>query len=80
MSHDLDAVLPKVDVVYLLRMQQERQTEALLPSPAGVHRRLRAHPRPGPPAAATTRWSCTPGPMNRGVEIAAEVADLPDAR
>src|SRR4051794_17359525 len=31
-SHDLDAVLPKVDVAYLLRMQNERQTEALLPS------------------------------------------------
>ena len=31
-SHDLDAVLPKVDVVYLLRLQTERMTEALLPS------------------------------------------------
>src|SRR5437016_607215 len=31
-SHDLDGVLPKADVVYLLRMQQERQSEALLPS------------------------------------------------
>src|SRR5688572_25618275 len=31
-SHDLDDVLPKVDVVYLLRMQKERMTEALLPS------------------------------------------------
>ena len=31
-SHDLDDVLPKADVVYLLRMQRERQTEALLPS------------------------------------------------
>ena len=31
-SHDLDAVLPEVDVVYLLRMQRERMTEALVPS------------------------------------------------
>ncbi len=31
-SHDLDAVLPKLDVVYLLRLQQERMQEALLPS------------------------------------------------
>src|SRR6202008_3572403 len=31
-SHELDAVLPKADVVDLLRMQRERQTEALLPS------------------------------------------------
>jgi len=75
-SHDLDAVLPTVDVVYLLRMQRERMTEALLPS-------LREY---------TSTFGLTarrvdslrsdavimhPGPMNRGVEIAAEVADLP---
>jgi aspartate carbamoyltransferase catalytic subunit len=75
---DLDTVLPKVDVVYLLRMQKERQSEALLPS-------LREY---------TSRWGLTrdrarllpddalimhPGPMNRGVEIAAEVADSPNA-
>ena len=52
-SHDLDAVLPKLDVVYLLRLQKERMTEALLPVPAGVHRHLRADPRTGPAAAPT---------------------------
>ena len=31
-SHDLDAVLADVDVCYLLRMQLERMTEALVPS------------------------------------------------
>jgi aspartate carbamoyltransferase catalytic subunit len=75
-EHDLDRVLPQVDVVYLLRMQRERMTEALVPS-------LREY---------TARWGLTPrridlldeeaivmhpGPMNRGVEIAADVADLP---
>jgi aspartate carbamoyltransferase catalytic subunit len=75
-EHDLDRVLPDVDVVYLLRMQRERMTEALVPS-------LREY---------TARWGLTrrrvdlldeeaivmhPGPMNRGVEIAADVADLP---
>lgn len=75
-SHDIDAVLPTVDVAYLLRMQRERMTEALLPS-------LREY---------TATYGLTnrrvellgdqalvmhPGPMNRGVEIAAEVADLP---
>ena len=75
-SHDLDAVLPSLDVVYLLRMQRERMTEHLVPS-------LREY---------TTRFGLTarrvdamrddalvmhPGPMNRGVEISAEVADLP---
>ena len=75
-SHDLDAVLPTVDAAYLLRMQRERMNEALLPS-------LREY---------TTCFGLTerrvellgddavimhPGPMNRGVEIAPEVADLP---
>jgi aspartate carbamoyltransferase catalytic subunit len=75
---DLDRVLPQSDVVYLLRMQQERMTEALVPT-------LREY---------TARWGLTrrrvdllddkaivmhPGPMNRGVEIAADVADLPRA-
>jgi aspartate carbamoyltransferase catalytic subunit len=75
-SHDLDAVLPTLDVVYLLRMQRERMTEHLVPT-------LREY---------TTRFGLTarrvdamrddalvmhPGPMNRGVEISAEVADLP---
>jgi aspartate carbamoyltransferase catalytic subunit len=75
-SHDIDAVLPRVDAVYLLRMQRERMNEALLPS-------LREY---------TAKYGLTrrrvdlldekaivmhPGPMNRGVEIAADVADLP---
>lgn len=75
-SHDLDDVLPKADVVYLLRLQAERQTEALLPS-------LREYTA----AFGLTRDRARllrdgalvmhPGPINRGVEIAAEVADLP---
>jgi aspartate carbamoyltransferase catalytic subunit len=77
-TSDLDAVLPKVDVVYLLRLQQERMDEALIPS-------LREYTR----GYGLTRRRVDlldeaavimhPGPMNRGVEIAAEVADLPRA-
>jgi len=76
-SHDLDEVVPKVDVVYLLRMQQERMTEALLPS----LREYTAH------YGLTTRRAAQlqdgalvlhPGPMNRGVEIAAEVTSMPN--
>jgi aspartate carbamoyltransferase catalytic subunit len=77
-GHDLDAVLRKVDVCYLLRMQQERQTEALLPSlreyTAGFGLTARRAALLGPDAVVMH-----PGPMNRGVEIAAEVADLPNA-
>jgi aspartate carbamoyltransferase catalytic subunit len=77
-SHDLDAVLPSLDVVGLLRMQQERMTEHLVPS-------LREY---------TSRYGLTmrrvdtmrddalimhPGPVNRGVEISAAVADLPQS-
>jgi aspartate carbamoyltransferase catalytic subunit len=77
-SHHLDAVLPEVDVCYLLRMQNERMTEALVPT-------LREY---------TADYGLTseradllspealimhPGPMNRGVEIASEVADRPNA-
>ncbi|CAN5642739.1 aspartate carbamoyltransferase catalytic subunit [soil metagenome] len=75
-SHDLDAVLPTVDAVYLLRMQRERMTEALLPSLREytscfglTNRRVEA--------LRDDALVLHPGPMNRGVEIAAEVADLP---
>jgi aspartate carbamoyltransferase catalytic subunit len=75
-GHDLDAVLPEVDVVYLLRMQGERMDEALLPSlreyTAGyglTRRRV--------DLLSDKAIVMHPGPMNRGVEIAAEVADLP---
>ncbi|MBW3611287.1 MAG: aspartate carbamoyltransferase catalytic subunit [Actinobacteria bacterium] len=74
-SHDLDEVLPKVDAVVLLRMQQERQNEALVPSlreytaTYGLTRR-----RAG--LLSDGAVVMHPGPMNRGVEIAADVADL----
>ncbi|HZJ27813.1 MAG TPA: aspartate carbamoyltransferase catalytic subunit [Acidimicrobiia bacterium] len=73
-SHDLDAVLAEVDVLYLLRIQLERQGEALFPS-------LREYTsRYGLTAARAARLAkdalvMHPGPINRGVEIAAEVAD-----
>src|SRR5688572_5574081 len=77
-SHDLDAVLRKVDVVYLLRMQRERQSEALLPSLreyTATYGLTRDRARLLDDAALIMH----PGPMNRGVEIAAEVADAPNA-
>ncbi len=75
-SHDLDAVLADLDVVYLLRIQRERMTEALLPSLReytacyGLTRRRVERLK----ADALVMH---PGPMNRGVEIAAEVTELP---
>jgi aspartate carbamoyltransferase catalytic subunit len=73
---DLDEIIGELDVIYLLRMQRERMTEALVPS-------LREY---------TTRFGLTPerarrlsehalimhpGPMNRGVEMAVDPSELP---
>jgi aspartate carbamoyltransferase catalytic subunit len=75
-SHDLDEVLPKVDVVGLLRMQHERQTEALLPS-LREYTATYGLTRDRARLLADHAIVMHPGPMNRGVELAAEVADLP---
>jgi len=73
-SYDLDSELPKSDVVMMLRVQQERMTAAYFPSVREYSRRYgldaaRMARLPGPAIVMH------PGPMNRGVEIAAEVAD-----
>ena len=73
-SYDLDNELPKSDVVMMLRVQQERMTAAYFPSVREYSRRY------GLDAARMARLPehaivMHPGPMNRGVEIAAEVAD-----
>jgi aspartate carbamoyltransferase catalytic subunit len=73
-SYSLDTELPKSDVVMMLRVQQERMTAAYFPSVREYSRRY------GLDAARMARLPdhaivLHPGPMNRGVEIAAEVAD-----
>jgi aspartate carbamoyltransferase catalytic subunit len=75
-SHDLDEVLPDLDVVYLLRMQRERMTEHLVPSLREYTARYGLTAR-RVDAMAEDALVMHPGPMNRGVEISAEVADLP---
>jgi aspartate carbamoyltransferase catalytic subunit len=73
-STDLDAVLPKVDVAYLLRLQSERQTEALIPTLreyTATYGLTRDRARLLPGEAIVMHA----GPMNRGVELAPEVAD-----
>jgi aspartate carbamoyltransferase catalytic subunit len=73
---DLDSVLGAVDVCYLLRLQLERGAGAHVPSlreyTAGYGLTLRR-------AALLSDDALVmhPGPMNRGVEIADEVAELP---
>jgi len=73
-SYDLDAVLPKVDVVMMLRVQAERMNASFFPSAREYSRRygLDARRMGALPDDAIVMH---PGPMNRGMEIAAEVAD-----
>ena len=73
-SYDLDGVLPKSDVIMMLRVQQERMNAAYFPTVREYSRRygLDAERMAELPEHAIVMH---PGPMNRGVEIAAEVAD-----
>jgi aspartate carbamoyltransferase catalytic subunit len=75
-SYDFDTELRKSDVVMMLRVQQERMNAAYFPSVREYRRRygLDAGRMALLPEHAIVMH---PGPMNRGVEIAAEVADSP---
>jgi aspartate carbamoyltransferase catalytic subunit len=75
-AYDFDAVLSKSDVVMMLRVQQERMNAAYFPTVREYSRRYGLDSRR---MAAMPEHSLVmhPGPMNRGVEIAAEVADSP---
>jgi aspartate carbamoyltransferase catalytic subunit len=73
-SHDLDAVLPKCDVVMMLRVQRERMNAAYFPTVREYSRRYGLDERRLAllPEDAIVMH---PGPMVRGMEIASEVAD-----
>ncbi|MEK6526588.1 MAG: aspartate carbamoyltransferase catalytic subunit [Nitrospirota bacterium] len=72
--YDLDKALQGVDVIMMLRLQLERQGRALFPS-------IREYSRLYELTAERVRLAESgalvmhPGPINRGVEIAPEVAD-----
>ena len=72
--HDLDRGLANVDVVVMLRLQQERMQSALLPSGNEYFRAYGLTParlKRAKPDAIVMH----PGPINRGVEIDSAVAD-----
>lgn len=73
---DFDAALDGADVVMMLRVQNERMAGGYIPSPREFHRRygLTAERLE---RAAPDALVMHPGPMNRGVEIASNVADHP---
>ena len=73
-SYDFDSVIPFVDVVMMLRVQQERMTEMYFPNAREYSRYFGLNSdrmKSMKPGAIVMH----PGPMNRGLEISAEVAD-----
>ncbi len=77
-SHELDPVLPQIDICYLLRMQSERMTEALIPTVREYTTRFGLSSERADRLGADA-LIMHPGPMNRGVEIASEVVERPNA-
>jgi aspartate carbamoyltransferase catalytic subunit len=73
-SYDFDAVIPYVDVVMMLRVQQERMTDLFFPN-AREYSRYYGLNSDRMSAMKTGAIVMHPGPMNRGLEISAEVAD-----
>jgi len=74
MSEDFDGALAGADVVIMLRIQRERMLDAQFPDTANYH----AHYGLDTRRLALAANDCQvlhPGPINRGIEIAAEVAD-----
>lgn len=75
-SYDVRKVIPDADVIMMLRIQREREAECLFPS-------LREYARFFGLNKETMKQAkkdvviMHPGPVNRGVEIAPEVADGP---
>jgi aspartate carbamoyltransferase catalytic subunit len=75
-AYHLDEVLPRCDVINVLRIQFERQRHGLFPS---IHEYFRLF---GMDSARLKRARpdvllLAPGPINRGVEVTPEVADGP---
>jgi aspartate carbamoyltransferase catalytic subunit len=77
-SYRIDEVLPDVDAVMMLRVQAERMQDAYFPSALEYSRLfgLDAARMAHLPEHAIVMH---PGPMNRGMEISADVADSPRA-
>jgi aspartate carbamoyltransferase catalytic subunit len=73
-AYTLDG-LQEADVVYALRMQHERMTDSFVPSLREYAARYQIDGR----RLGARQVLMHPGPVNRGVELAAEVIDSPQA-
>ena len=77
-AHSLDDVLPRCDVVNLLRVQFERQRTGLFPS-VREYAHLFGMNGPRLKRAKPGLVILAPGPINRGVELTPDVADGPNS-
>lgn len=73
-SHHIDEVIPRVDVLNILRLQLERQKSGLFPSLREYHNYF-GITRERLEKASKPVLIMHPGPMNRGLEISSYVAD-----
>ncbi len=73
-THNIDEILPEVDVVNLLRIQHERQRKEYFPS-LGEYTSLFGLTRERAARLKPDALIMHPGPINRGVEIDSEIAD-----
>ena len=75
-SYSLDDVLPELDVVYMLRIQNERLEGAPFPNLDEYHR-LFGLTKQREPLMKPDAIVCHPGPINRGAELDSYMADHP---
>ena len=76
---DLDKAVEGVDAVMCLRLQLERQQAGLLPDLSEYAKKFcigKRHLQMAAPGAPVLH----PGPINRGLEIASDLADAPESR
>jgi len=73
-TYDLNTALEDADIIYILRLQLERQKKGLFPSLREYHMLFGVTPERLRKAKKDV-LVMHPGPMNRGVEISSEVAD-----
>jgi aspartate carbamoyltransferase catalytic subunit len=78
-ERDLDAILPHVDALMLLRIQRERIASAVLPSLDDYARNYRLDAK-RLRALGTHAIVMHPGPYNRGVELTEDVFNFPGWR
>ncbi|MBQ9620303.1 MAG: aspartate carbamoyltransferase catalytic subunit [Atopobiaceae bacterium] len=78
-TNHLDDVIEDMDVVYMLRVQLERMEGAAIPS-RREYNRLYGLSLEREARMMANAIICHPGPMNRGMEIDAEVADCARSR